>query len=233
MVNALQHSYPSYVQQNQQDQMKEVVERTSFNRTLESLHFDPSKEEDLTVNKLIDLQYTDIPHEEDEIINSYHSQVPSGDLKYNFPKNKAWINLFYYNPHVDLSDYKSEFSQQNLISPKKDRFEVFKNSMELQARSYFDIIYSNPKHQNLNIWLVPEVDEKDETISARIRKRTNRERYIRSIDTTSAQTKINEFLDKQIDKDTAQITDEEIDQALFESTYIKPVQDSESFKSKT
>jgi len=52
-----------------------------------------------------------------------------------------------------------------------------------------------------------------------------------SIETTSMEKNITNFLEEQTDRDVSQVTDDEMDQALFEAQYTKPPKDSTAYKS--
>jgi hypothetical protein len=233
MEEAMHYSYPSYNVQNTMDRLKDARERTSFNKTLEALGVDLKKEQDLSVDKLISLQYEIVPQEEDEVLNSFNTQYPIGTATTNFPHRKVPINMFYYNPLVDLSDYKSEFPTAGIVSPKKHRLEMWSKNIDDVNMDYFIRNYPNPRNTANNIVIVPAIDKTNEDLAEKVRIRSNRERYLQRIETTSTEQKIVEFLETQTDEDVSHVTDDEMDQALFEAQYTKPPKDSKPYKGKT
>jgi len=232
MFNAMDKTYPHYNPQGPLDALKDARERYSFNKTLETIHYDPTKEEDVSVEKIVSLQYEITSTEEDEVLNSFNTQYPIGNYSTNFPHRKVPVNLFYYNPYVDLSDYKSEFPKQGMISPKKHRLEYFTKNMNGMLMELFERRYNNPKNFDRNLFIIPGIDKSNEELADKVRVRSNRERYLQRIETTTMEQKIQEFLDSQTDTDVAQVTDDEMDQALFEAQYTKPTKDSKPYKSK-
>jgi hypothetical protein len=230
MQEAMHFTYPSYNPQNTMDRLKDARERTSFNKTLEAFHIDTKKEEDLSVTKILELQYDIKPTEEDEVLNSFNANFPMGNSKTNFPHRKVPINFFYYNPLVDFSDYKSEFPTTGLVSPKKHRFEMWRRNIDEIAIDYFKREYHNPRFNANNLFIVPAIDKDNEELAEKVRVRSNRERYFKRIETSSMESKITEFLESQTDEDVAQVTDDEMDQALFEAQYTKPPKDSKPYK---
>jgi hypothetical protein len=230
MEEAMHYTYPSYNVQNTMDRLKDARDRTSFNKTLEALGVDLKKEEDLSVDKLISLQYEIVAQEEDEVLNSFGSQFPIGNGKTNFPHRKVPINMFYYNPLVDLSDYKSEFPSVGIVSPKKHRLDLWTKTINDVNMDYFIREYPNPRNTANNIIIVPATDKTNEDLAEKVRIRSNRERYYKRISTSSSEQKIVEFLASQTDEDVSHVTDDEMDQALFEAQYTKPPKDSKPYK---
>ena len=75
-----------------------------------------------------------------------------------------------------------------------------------------------------------EANLTQEELADKIRVVSNRERYFKRIDVTSMESKIMNFLDSQMEKDVAQVTDDEMDQALFEAQYVKPAKETKPYK---
>ena len=147
------------------------------------------------------------------------------------PHGKIPLNLFYYNPIIDFSDYKSEFPNLGMISPKMNRTEFFVNNISEEIMNKFKRQYHSPKSVAFNQTIIPIIHGKDEEMAQFVRKRSNRERYLMSIETTSMEKNITNFLEEQTDRDVSQVTDDEMDQALFEAQYTKPPKDSTAYKS--
>lgn len=232
MVEALENTYPSYISQTYMDSLKDARDIALLSDTLENLHYDPSKEEEVNIKTLLGLQWDTTNTDEDEILNQYHIQVPAGRNSYNFPHRKVHVNFFYYDPRVDFSSYKNEYPVEGIVSVKNQRLETYNRHVNDLFMSIYSREYASPRHINSNVWIVPELDKNNEELAEKIRKRTPRERYLKDMKTTSYESKINDFLNTQLDHDTAQITEDEIDQALFESHYTKPAKENDSYKSK-
>ena len=233
MLEAMHYTYPNYNLQNSMDKLKDARDRASLNKTMEALHLDPKKEENLSLGKLLSLQFgLETPTEDDEAITSFNTQVPIGNSTTNYPLGKLPLNYFYYNPYVDFSDYKeSTFPEEGFISPKKDREIYFANNISDLFLDLFERKYHNPRNANLNQVIIPSIDKDNEEKAPFIRKRSYRERYLTRILDTSTENNINEFLFCQTDDDVSKVTEDEMDQALFEAQYTKPPMDSEPYKS--
>lgn len=217
------------------DKLRDAEDRVSLNKTMENAGIDLEREENIGIEDLYDLQYKGPdPTEEDEALNNFGAYYPTKGSKSHeltFPERKIPVNPFHYEVDVDTTNYM-RLSGHGTISPKKNRLEVYNTTMHQKILAPFIRQYMNPKDWGKNGVIIPSIHKDDEEKAERIRKRSNREKYFNSFETTSTDSRIRSFLYNQIDEDTSVVTEDEIDQALFEASYTKPAKETKDFKSK-
>jgi len=178
------------------------------------------------------------PTEEEEVAKAFHVNYPqfgSDNNTYNYGQND-YFNYFNYSGFLDWSDYISEFPGKGLVSPKNDRLELSNKNLQNYYDKFFLRYYNNPKFDNFTGYVYPYKDYDNEEMAERIPKRTNFLKYVdRQHGATDSEKDILRFLEDTTETESFapsdDVTEEELDQALFESTYMKPVHETEEYKS--
>lgn len=177
------------------------------------------------------------PTEEEEIAKSHHINYPQygfDNNTYNYGQNDS-INYFNYSGFIDWSDYCSEFPGTGFVSPKKDRLELSNKYLQKLYDKFFLRFYNNPKFDNLTGYIYPYKDYYNEELAERIPKRTNFLKYVERQHLTDSEKDTLRFLEDTTEKESFapsdDLTEEELDQAIFESSFMKPVHESEEYKS--
>lgn len=178
------------------------------------------------------------PLEEEEVAKAHHVNYP----QYGFDNNtypysqNDYNNYFHYSGFIDWKDYCCEFPGKGLISPKKDRLELYNKKVQSIYDRFFYRFYNNPKFDNFTGYVYPYKDYNNEEMAERIFKRTNFVKYIERQNLTDSEKDTLRFLEDTTEKDSFapsdDITEEELDQAIFEASYIKPIHESDEYKSK-
>lgn len=176
--------------------------------------------------------------DEEEIAKSHHVNYPQfgfDNNTYNYGQDD-FKNYFNYNGSIDWSDYSSEFPGRGFISPRKDRLELSNKRLQKLYDRFFLRFYNNPRYENLTGYVYPYKDYDNEEMAERISKRTNFLKYVERQHLTDSEMDTLRFLEDSTEKESFapsdDLTEEELDQAIFESSYMKPVHETEEYKSK-
>ena len=101
---------------------------------------------------------------------------------------------------------------------------------------FFYRFYNNPKYDNFTGYITPHKDMENEDLLERIPTRTDFIKYIERQNLTSTDKQTREFLENTTERDSFapsdDPTEEELDQAIFEASYSKPVHETNEYKSK-
>lgn len=97
-------------------------------------------------------------------------------------------------------------------------------------------MYNNPKWAEFNTKVHPAIDSYNEDKAEKVRRKSNRYKYFERDEIISSDREIREFLEKTTEEELEEskpksITEELIDQALFEAQYIKKGVDNNELKS--
>lgn len=178
------------------------------------------------------------PTEEEEVAKAHHVNYP----QYGFNNNTYpyaqddFVNYFSYNGGIDWKDYCSEFPGTGFVSPKKDRLELSNKYLQSLYDKFFLRFYNNPKFDNFTGYIYPYKDYDNEELAERIPKRTNFLKYVERQKLTDSEMDTLRFLEDTTEKESFapsdDLTEEELDQAIFESTYMKPIHETDEYKSK-
>lgn len=95
--------------------------------------------------------------------------------------------------------------------------------------------YNHPKYANLNSYIDNVKDANNEDLADRILRTSNFKKYTQNYVTSDEDKDLIEFLENQTEKDTFgvsdDVTEEDLDQAVFEAQYAKPTRESDEYKS--
>jgi len=97
--------------------------------------------------------------------------------------------------------------------------------------------YNNPKWAEFNTYVDPAIDAYDEEKAEKVRRKSPKYKYYERNEINSAEKEIRDFLEKTNEEELENsnpknITEELIDQALYEAQYIKKDMDNNELKSK-
>jgi len=178
------------------------------------------------------------PTEEEEAAKAFHLNYPQhgyDNNTYNYDQDDIQ-NYFVYNPVIDWSDYCYDFPEEGLISPKINRLELHNKSIQKMYDQFFFRFYNNPRFENFTGYIIPEKDINNEDLAERIPTRTNFLKYVERQHFKSTDKQTIEFLEDTTERESFapsdDPTEEELDQAIFEASYSKPVHETEEYKSK-
>ena len=137
-----------------------------------------------------------------------------------------YLNYFNYNGSIDWSDYESDFPTTGLMSPKKNRLEVF--NKRIQAAQ--DMFMKKPKKSS------EEAGEGEGEEEEEVEERPvdNIEKYLAKENPTDSEKDIVRFLEDTTEKDlfatSEDMTEEELEIASANSPF-KPTVQTEEYKS--
>jgi hypothetical protein len=97
-------------------------------------------------------------------------------------------------------------------------------------------IYNNPKWEEFNTRIHPAIDSYDEEKAEKVMRKSNRYKYFERDEVVSTDREIRDFLEKTTEEELEEsrpktITEELIDQALYEAQYIKKGVENNELKS--
>ena len=178
-----------------------------------------------------------VPTEEEEVAKAHHVNYPQHGFDnntYNYNQDDIQ-NYFTYNNYIDWSDYCYDFPGEGLVSPKINRLELHNKSLQKMYDQFFFRFYNNPKYENFTGYITPYKDILNEDLAERVPTRTNFLKYAdRSIHKSEDKQTL-EFLEETTERESFapsdDPTEEELDQAIFEASYSKPVHETEEYKS--
>lgn len=178
------------------------------------------------------------PTDEEEVAKAHHINYPqwgSDNNTYNYDQLDVQ-NYFTYNPFIDWSDYCYDFPGKGLVSPKINRLELHNQSIQKMYDQFFFRFYNNPRYENFTGYINPEKDINNEELAERIPRRTNFLKYVERQKFKSTDKQTIEFLENTTERESFapsdDPTEEELDQAIFEASYSKPIHETDEYKSK-
>ncbi len=176
--------------------------------------------------------------EEEEVAKATHVNYPQygyDNNTYNYDQDDTH-NYLTYNNNIDWSDYCYDFPGEGLISPKLNRLELHNKGLQKMYDQFFLRFYNNPRFENFTGYIQPEKDMDNEELAERIPKRTNFLKYVERQHFKSTDKQTLEFLENTTERESFapsdDPTEEELDQAIFEASYSKPIHETDEYKSK-
>jgi hypothetical protein len=236
---ALENKFPYYQPTNRIDKIKHYRDRTYLVNTILENELDPTAA-DFSINDTYDLQYANEEAQpEEEYIMAHHinkPNIPGIDMN-SYPYGKTNSNIFYYDCMIDWNDYSRDFIPlQDQISPKANRYEFFVQSNRRILDSFYLRTYNSFYLWDKFDYIVPSIDYKNEELKSKVLFRNNFHKYLDSISLEDSEMEKVRFLEDKTYTDSFDISDdvteEELDQAVFESSYYKPVLESDEYRSK-
>ena len=177
---------------------------------------------------------------EEEALMMFHINRPGADGIDN-NNNPYFIdgkNYFAYNSSLDWNDYAKEDPHElSFIAPKKQRFELRGQMNFTMLHSLYYRNFNSLEFADRVGYVVPYLDYKNEELKQRVLFRSNYHRFLNNLKLRDSDKEKLEFLEnKSMDDSYAisdDVTEEELDQALFESTYSKPIFETDEYRGKT
>jgi hypothetical protein len=174
---------------------------------------------------------------EEEALMSHHVNFPviPGVDTNNNPYGITGKSQMFYSPDLDWNDYAPDVKAfQNFISPKNSRFQMFANLHTQILDKFYYRNFNSPEFADRIGYVVPYIDYKNEELKQRVLFRSNFHRFLDNHKVRDSDKEKLEFLEYKSMEDSYAISDdvteEELDQALFESTYNKPYWESEEYR---
>lgn len=236
---ALENRFPYYQPTNHIDKLKHYRDRAYYVNTIIENEIDPTAA-DFSIDDTYDLQYANEEAQPDEeYIMAHHinkPNVPGIDLN-SYAYGQSNSNIFYYDCMIDWNDYSRDFiPAQDQISPKANRYEFFIKQHKRIQDSFFLRSFNSPSLWDKFDYIIPYVDYKNEELKSKVLFRNNFHKYLDSISLEDSHMEKVRFLEDKTYSDSFDISDdvteEELDQAVFESSYYKPVTESDEYRSK-
>lgn len=240
MRRALEYKYPFYEPVKEVDRVKMVNNINNYYHTLIDREIDPSSP-DFKVEDLHALQYDrgeggDNP--EEEALMSHHVNFPviPGLDTNNNPYGITDKSTMMYTPVLDFNDYAPDTkAYQNFISPRNKRFEMRNLMNTIITDRFLYRNFNSPEFGDRVGYVLPYVDYKNEELKQRVLLRSNFHRFIEeNVNPRDSDKEKLEFLETKSMEDSYamsdDVTEDELDQALFESTYNKPYWESDEYR---
>jgi hypothetical protein len=238
MRTAMKHKYKIYEPVKEIDYIASVTKKNQYIDTIIERELDPSSP-DFNTEDLFAMTYDkgDEENEEAQVMMATHVNYPvfPGVDNNSYPYGIYNFSKIYYHPKLDYNDYAPDFYDEDfLISPKKNRYEMHNNFHRTLLDSFFVRSYNNPIFANRRDYIIPSIDYKNEELKSKVLRRSNYKRYLDNFIIRDSDMEKLEFLENKTMQDSYQvsedITEEELDQAIFESTYAKPPFESDEIR---
>lgn len=242
MRRALEQKYPYVESFSHHDKLKSHQKRAIAVDLLVENEVDPFDPGFDFLNDVYDKMYSTGTENEEKNFNYMHwlhwkGPISPGDADYNtYPNDSFNLNYFYYSSDIDFNDYRRDyFPRGDMISPKNHRYELYTRTQWRQEYSKYGRMYNSFKQGLEYISIVNPDDAKyDDELKERIFKSSPFERNLKLHNNTDHEKEARNFLEERTESDSYDIvddlTEEDLDQALFEASYVKPVHDSEEYK---
>jgi len=237
MRKALEAKFENYEPVSYLDKLKFAARKAGYLDTMIENEVDVRDPEFNIFDVFVQQYGYRAPTEEEEVAKSPHVNYPQWGFDNNtYPyAQNDFANYFNYSGFIDWKDYCSEFPGKGFVSPKKDRLELSNKHLQSVYDKFFLRFYNNPKYDNFTGYIYPYKDYNNEELADRIPKRTNFLKYVERQHLTDSEMDTIRFLEDTSEKESFapsdDMTEEELDQAIFESTYMKPVHETEEYKS--
>ena len=237
MRKALEAKFEHYEPVSYLDKLKFAARKAGYLDTMIENEVDVRDPEFNILDVFVQQYGHRAPTEEEEVAKSFHVNYPQygfDNNTYPYAQNDL-ANSMNYSGFIDWSDYCSEFPGTGFVSPKKDRLELSNKRLQKVYDKFFLRFYNNPKYDNFTGYIYPYKDYDNEELAERIPKRTNFLKYVERQKLTDSEMDTLRFLEDTAEKESFapsdDLTEEELDQAIFESTYMKPVHETDEYKS--
>jgi hypothetical protein len=239
MRRALEMKYPFYNPVRITDKLKAQANIKNYYHTIIDREIDTSspdfKYEDLDALQNDKGEGLDNPELEPFYMFHINRRSQDGKDYNNNPYFIYDVDEYAYNPELDWNDYVKEGSFHNsFISPKNMRYESRQYHWESYLHNLFYRSFSNLEFEDKCGYVVPQEDYKNEELKQKVLLRSNYHRFVDSIELKNSQKAKLEFLEnKTMDDSYAMsddLTEEDLDQALFEASYSKPIWETEEFR---
>lgn len=234
--NALREKYVTHNPKGLWENYKKQRNRLGLIDTIieEGVDVNKISSGEIDYQKLHELTYDNPDPTEDEeaalsVKNGYFSQnntLPLGLHPYN---------EVIYSLGVSFNDYTEKSNELSLLSAKEMRYENKQKHDEAEYLKKFSRKYSDPSKKQFEMTFEPHKQRENEEFSEKIFKRKalqtfeDRESLYKSELNT-----INTYINDRIIQDSSRLindlTEDDLNQALFEASYQKPVEDTEEYK---
>ena len=238
MRKALEAKFDHYESVSYLDKLKFAARKAGYLDTMIENEVDVRDPEFDILDVFVNQYGYRAPSEEEEVAKSHHVNYPQWGFDnntYNYAQDD-FANYMNYSGFIDWKDYCSDFPGTGFVSPRKDRLELSNKRLQSIYDKFFFRFYNNPKFDNFTGYVYPYKDYDNEEMAERIPKRTNFVKYVERQKETDSEMDTLRFLEDTSEKESFapsdDLTEEELDQAIFESTYMKPVHETDEYKSK-
>jgi len=231
--NALKEKYITYKPASKWDNYKRDRNRLGL--------IDTAIEEGLDINssennyeKLYSMTYDNPDRTEDEEA-ALNPRVELYDSENSHPLVIHPAREIIYTPGVNFNDYSEVFNDSSLLSAKTMRYENRQKEEERLYLEKFARKYANPEHKSLECTFVPHKERENEEYSEKIFKRKPIDIFNDRLCLYKSELNdINNFINSRVHQDSSRIspdlTEDDLNQALFEAQYQKSVEETEEFK---
>lgn len=195
---------------------------------------DLNNPEDVNYEKLFAMTYDNPDRTEDEEAALSYKVDPND--KYNtLPLGKHFNREMIYNRAVSFNDYIQDNSENSLLSAKTMRYENRQKDEEEKYLREFSRKYANPEFKAFECTIVPHKERENEELQEKIFKRKPLDIFNDRLSLyKSEQADMLNFINHRVNQDSSRIspdlTEDDLNQALFEAQYQKPIEESEEYK---
>lgn len=238
MRKALETKYQHYDPASYLDKLRFAARKAGYLDTMIENQVDVRDPEFNMLDVFVQQYGYRLATDEEEVAKAHHINYPQygyDNNTYNHDQLDVQ-NYFTYNQNIDWSDYCYDFPGEGLVSPKINRMELHNKSLQKMYDQFFFRFYNNPRYENLTGYIRPYKDINNEDLLERIPTRTEFLKYVDRQHFKSTDKQITEFLEDTTERESFapsdDPTEEELDQAIFEASYSKPVHESDEYKSR-
>lgn len=168
-----------------------------------------------------------------------HANILQNNINYpnnSFPNGKTkHPRYFQYEPKLDFSDYQPDIPNYGYASFKDNRYQYRQEEAKQKFIDEHTISFNFAESAEKQGFFVPHLErENDDAQDFIFKKRPLLMTQERDNLYKTDMTRIDEFVNKQVEQDVSlagnDITEEEMNQAIFEAQYVKPIEETEEFR---
>lgn len=238
MTNALKSKYRHYNPLAKWELKRKLRNRMGLIDTVIEENIDPNNPDENNYANLVEKTFSNPDKTEDEeVATAYHLnlQFTESDELNTYPLGKK-NNKFNYSIQADFSEYGVDLPEWSRVSPQKKRYELMENSKRAEYLYKYWRKYSWHWFKAKELFVIPHLERNNEEIQERLFKRKPLQSFNdRECLYSNEMEEMRKFVDFKLEQDVSKIsndsTENEINQAVFEAQYTKPVEESEEYKS--
>lgn len=238
MTNALKAKYRHYNPLSKWELKRKLRNRMGLIDTVIEENIDTNNPEENNYSNLVEKTFSNPDRTEDEeVANAYHLnlQFSEADETNTYPLGKPYPK-FHYSLKADFSEYGIDVPEGSLVSPQKWRYELMENTRRSEYLYKYWRKYSWHWFASKELFVIPHLERNNEDIQERLFKRKPLQSFKdRECLYSNEMEEMRKFVNFRLEQDTSKISDDdtenEINQAVFEAQYTKPVEESDEYKS--
>lgn len=153
----------------------------------------------------------------------------------SFPYGHPNARFFRYDNRINFDDYQPDIPNYGYASFKNNRYEYRAKEAQEKFVNEHSIKFRSKTFADKQGFVIPHLSREDDEAQEKIFKKrplvmTEERKNLYNVD----MSKIDEFVNKQVEQDSSlrstDITEDELNQAIFEAQYQKPIEETDEFR---